>query len=406
MAGRISQGGCEVRGWDLRKDDSLELLRGVASIVVMFWHTLLGFAPSASGIFANGPANSLQTSFFFVALNGQSAVYLFFVLSSFVLVKRYFASRKIGDLLLAAAKRLPRLAGPVLVTVLLSCLIFRQELYFFRDAGAQTGSPWLANFAYAAKQLTPETANFSDAFAQGAWRTFIFGDSYYDTSLWTMWFEFWGSLMVFALAPAIFFLHDRIPSLSWLVLAIGVFLAWLVNFVLVAFPVGLSLHLLLASKFRPNAWTRLALVAVSLALLGYAGNSVGIYRPFAVLEAGGLPESARRAYIATLGSVMLIYAVVASQSPPSWLTGKAARFFGDLSFPLYLVHVPVICSLGSWVFLTSGSAAFGAAAAMLGSVLTALPLVAFNNWWIAVLRVLFDRFRRIDTVAAAETAHI
>ncbi|WP_027143684.1 acyltransferase [Mesorhizobium sp. WSM3626] len=388
----------------MRKDDSLEFLRGVASIVVMFWHMLLGFAPSASGIFANGPANSLQTSFVFVALNGQSAVYLFFVLSSFVLLKRYFANRKIGDLLLAAAKRLPRLAGPVLVTVLLSCLIFRQELYFFWDAGAQTGSPWLANFAYAAKPLTPETANFSDALTQGAWRTFIFGDSYYDTSLWTMWFEFWGSLMVFALAPAIFFVHDRIPLLSWCVLAIGMFLAWSVNFVLVAFPVGLSLHLLLASKFRPNAWTRLALVAVSLALLGYAGNAVGIYRPFAVLEVGGLPENARLAYTAILGSVMLIYAVVTSQSPPSWLTGKAARFLGDLSFPLYLVHVPIICSLGSWVVLASGSTALAAAAAILGSVLTALPLMTFNNWWVQALGALFNKFRRSGPVAAAPAA--
>lgn len=393
---------------DLRKDNSLEFVRGVAAIVVMFWHTMLGFAPSASGIFADGPANSLQTSLVFVAFNGPSAVYLFFVLSSFVLVRRYHASRKPWDLLVGAVKRLPRLAGPVLVTVLVTCLVFKLDLYFFSEAGALTGSPWLAKFGYASKVPTAQTASFPEAFMQGVWRTFIFGDSFYDSSLWTMWFEFWGSLMVFALAPVIFFLQGRIPLLSWCALLIGMVLAGMVNLVFIAFPIGLSLYLLLGWKFRPNAWSRVAIIALSLVLLGYAGHGVGIYRPLAVLEVEGLSSDVRQACVAILASAMLVYAVLSTGNPPSWLTGKTARFLGDLSFPLYLVHVPVISSLGSWAFLTSGSAAFGAAAAMLGSIAVALPLMAFNNRWVAVLGNLSSRLwrRHSLTVAAPASASI
>ncbi|MGX5841270.1 acyltransferase family protein [Mesorhizobium sp. ArgA1] len=366
----------------------------------MFWHTMLGFAPSASGIFADGPANSLQTSLVFVAFNGPSAVYLFFVLSSFVLVKRYFASRKPQDLLVGAIKRLPRLAGPVLVTVLASCLVFKLDLYFFPEAGAQTGSPWLASFGYASKVLTAETASFFEAFAQGAWRTFIFGDSFYDSSLWTMWCEFWGSLIVFTLAPAVFFLHDRMPWLAWCTIAVGMVLAWLVNIAFVAFPMGLSLYLLLDWKFRPNPWSKAAIMAAALLLLGYAGNGVGVYRPLAALEVDGLPDHIRQACVAMVASVMLVYALLKMESPPSWLTGKAARFLGDLCFPLYLVHVPVICSLGSWAFLASGSAAFGAAASILGSIAAALPLMLFNNWWVAAVDTLSGRFRHHGRVMA------
>ncbi|RUW86517.1 acyltransferase, partial [Mesorhizobium sp. M7A.F.Ca.US.010.02.1.1] len=97
-------------------------------------------------------------------------------------------------------------------------------------------------------------------------------------------------------------------------------------------------------------------------------------------------------------------AVLSVDEPLSWFSGKVARFLGELSFPLYLVHVPVICSLGSWVLLTSGSTALGAAAAILGSILAALPLMTFNNWWVQMVGALFNRFRRGGPIAAAPAA--
>ncbi|WP_027051639.1 acyltransferase family protein [Mesorhizobium erdmanii] len=387
----------------MRKDASLEFLRGVAALVVLSGHTLRAFAPSAEG--AAGAAQSLKTSPGFIAFNGGSAVYLFFVLSSYVLVGRYFQSRKAQDLLLGAIKRLPRLAGPVLVAVLASCAIFKLDLYFFEDAAAVTQSGWLGGFGNATKVLSPETASFADAFLQGAWRTFIYGDKYYDSSLWTMTVEFWGSMLTFALAPIFFFLRDRWALFSWFCIATGVFLALQASFFFCAFPASLLLYPLLALGFRPNWWVRGAMVTISLALLGYAGDAVGIYRPFAVLETTVSDDvGLRQACVAIPASIMLVYAVLSADQPPSWLSGKTARFLGDLSFPLYLVHVPVICSLASWVLLVSGSAALGAAAAILGSLLAALPLMAFNNWWVRALGALFNRLRRDGTLAATPAA--
>jgi peptidoglycan/LPS O-acetylase OafA/YrhL len=147
------------------------------------------------------------------------------------------------------------------------------------------------------------------------------------------------------------------------------------------------------------------MVIVSLALLGYAGSAVGIYRPFASLETTISNDvGLRQACVAIPASIMLVYTMLSVDEPPPWLSGKAARFLGDLSFPLYLVHVPVICSLGSWVLLASGSAALGAAAAMLGSILAALPLMTFNNWWVQALGALFNRLRRGSPMAAAPAA--
>ncbi|TPK83811.1 acyltransferase [Mesorhizobium sp. B2-4-13] len=383
----------------MRKDASLEFLRGAAALIVLNWHILCAFAPSAAG--EEEAAQSLKTSLAFIAFNGGSAVYLFFVLSSYVLVKRYFQSRDAQDLRLGAIKRLPRLAGPVLVVVLSSCVIFKLDLYFFEDAAAVAQSEWLGRFGNASKVLSRETASFSDAFLQGAWRTFIFGDKYYDSSLWTMTIEFWGSMLTFALAPIVFFFQGRWALLSWFCIATGVFLAAQVSFFFCAFPASLLLYPLLAMGFRPNRWVRGAMAIISLVLLGYAGDAVGIYRPFAVLDIAASDIGLRQACVAIPASIMLVYAVLSTDDPPSWLSGKAARFLGDLSFPLYLVHVPVICSLGSWALLASDSAALGAAAAISGSTLAALPLMAFNNWWVQALGALFDRIRRGGSAATA-----
>lgn len=387
----------------MRKDASLEFLRGAAAVVVLNGHVLRAFAPAAEG--GDNAAQSLKTSLAFIAFNGGSAVYLFFVLSSYVLVKRYFQFREAPDLLLGAVKRLPRLAGPVVVTVLLSCAIFKLDLYFFADAAAVTQSEWLGRFGNAPRVLSPETASFGDAFLQGAWRTFIYGDKYYDSSLWTMTVEFWGSMLTFALAPIFFFLQDRWALLSWFCIATAVFLALQVSFFFCGFPASLLLYPLLAMGFRPNWWVRGAMVTVSLALLGYAGDAVGIYRPFAVLETAVSDDvGLRQACVAIPASIMLVYAVLSADQPPAWLSGKVARFLGDLSFPLYLVHVPVICSLASWVLLVSGSAALAAAAGILGSLIAALPLMAFNNWWVRALGALFNKLRRGGPVASGPAA--
>jgi peptidoglycan/LPS O-acetylase OafA/YrhL len=144
------------------------------------------------------------------------------------------------------------------------------------------------------------------------------------------------------------------------------------------------------------------MVLVSLALLGYAGDAVGIYWPFAILETAVSDDvGLRQACVAIPASIMLVYAVLSMDEPPSWLSSKAARFLGDLSFPLYLVHVPVICSLASWVLLVSGSVALGAVAGIIGSILAALPLMAFNNWWVRALGALFSKLRGGGSLALA-----
>ena len=64
------------------KDISLEALRGLAAVSVLFWHNMLGFFPENAGAFPNMDAHkAINTSVFFGFINGLAAVvsFLFFL---------------------------------------------------------------------------------------------------------------------------------------------------------------------------------------------------------------------------------------------------------------------------------------------------------------------------------------
>src|SRR5690606_32144387 len=124
----------------------------------------------------------------------------------------------------------------------------------------------------------------------GAWRTFLFSDQVnYNSSIWTMYYEFWGSFLVFVIAPFIFFLLDRSIMLAGLALVTIATGAWQHNPLFLAFPAGMAIYVLLAVKYRPGITIRLVLVAAAILLLGYGGNAVGFYRPFGILDFPGVP---------------------------------------------------------------------------------------------------------------------
>jgi peptidoglycan/LPS O-acetylase OafA/YrhL len=93
---------------------SLDLLRGLAAIIVLFWHF--------SGIFRHQPAFQIFRPFY---TNGQPAVDVFFVISGFILQHVYadrFRSR--ADLLNFIVRRLARLYPLHLITLLVVAALF------------------------------------------------------------------------------------------------------------------------------------------------------------------------------------------------------------------------------------------------------------------------------------------
>lgn len=177
----------------------LEGLRGAAAFVVLLSHLRLTFFIEES--------NALRTHLgdvpgrvFEALLDGNFAVWLFWTMSAFVLSLRFHEtpdpekSKKI--LISAATRRYPRLAIPVLASVVLAWALLRCGLMTNTLLAEEFGSKyhgWLGSFYLF-------EANFITALKTATWQSFFsyHSSSTYNAVLWTMEIELIGSLFLFA----------------------------------------------------------------------------------------------------------------------------------------------------------------------------------------------------------------
>jgi peptidoglycan/LPS O-acetylase OafA/YrhL len=256
-------------------------------------------------------------------------------------------------------------------------VLFRLDLYRFEQAGAVSGSPWLIKFGYAYDIKPP--IQFLDALRQGAFLTFFRGDFYYDSSLWTMHPEFIGSFIAFGFAPILFAARKTSLLLTIGLIAMAAVLASYAS--LVAFPIGVGLAALVPRGLVIPRGIAYPALLMALYLLGFSGADAGIYAafyyPILISHSGD---------VHVVGAAILIAVIETFPPIRRVFSGRISRFLGELSFPIYLVHVLVICSVGSAIYLWAG--AFPAALAVfIFSILVSLPLMAFSNWWLKHVNV-------------------
>lgn len=367
------------------KDIPLEALRGIAAIVVVLNHSIVAFLPKYYGfgpIPVGGP-QSLQGNLGYVFINGAAAVCLFFVLSGYVLTRRYCITGDTRILMKGAVKRWPRLMGPVFAAVLFSYTLFYFHLYHYEQASARSGSAWLSFFGDAffrlfAPAVTTAAIHLRGAVEQGAFFVFFRGDAMYDSSLWTMRPEFLGSLIAFGAAPI---LLEARKSSNLVTIGLTAMLVVLLHFAdpnLEAFPIGAAMAVLLPRQAALPRMAAYPLLLLALYLLGYPGQAVGAYAWFAGLKALGMPATDPM----VLGAALLIGTFETFPPVRRHFSGRLPAILGELSFPVYLVHVLIICSAGSAMYLRYGAPA-AIATVFIVTLIVALPLVWFNNWWVA-----------------------
>lgn len=363
------------------KINGLESARGLASLVVVIWHISLAFHPGLSGIFEGFEINnSLLGSPFYALINGSAAVVFFFVLSGYVLSRSFLNTGEISILRRNAIKRLPRLAFLTVTVCLISYILFSWEIYQYSEAGEITQSPWLIKFGYAFDE--PFVPNILDAAIQGLYLTFYVGDSYYNSSMWTMKIEFFGSLLVFGTAALIG--NDSRPVAGAMILVLASSVAISQSPYYLAFVVGTGLAWIIpVTPPKLGRTTALIFIGIVFFLYGYTGISVGMYKFIGVLSHSYV------IYLWITSSGILIFLIERSNLIRIFLDRRSLNFLGQISFALYLIHVPVICSVGSWVYIYVGGGSPSNLALITSSVATiiisigsAYILTVINNYWL------------------------
>jgi peptidoglycan/LPS O-acetylase OafA/YrhL len=374
------------------KDNSLEAMRGVACMIVVFGHCLIAFFPGYTGRYPELDSFfTMQSTPFYFLVNGAAAVTFFFVLSGFVLTYRAFNHNDATILIGSGLKRLPRFLLPVFLTVLLSWALYRFHFYdSYHSVGLLTQSKWLQSFG--ASACTTAELNFIGALKEALYGTLFLLQTCYNSSLWSLNYEFLGSFVAFAFAASIIVSRGFIPAtFIAFVLAAWVCLSVIDNYhSFWPSSLGLPVGVLLASFFGKRRITlslplSLAGICVALLLCGHSDEQTNddsltaiFFKPYMI-------------YI--VGSVLMIACVQMNLTIKNFLSHSILTGLGRLSFSIYLLHVPIICSFGCLVYMVLSplfSPSLTAAAAFLSSVLltvlAAYPLSLVDQAWMRFLR--------------------
>lgn len=296
----------------------LDGLRGWASLFVVFSHMGPMF------LLANYKLPVLP---FF--LDGLLAVYVFFVLSGYVLSIGYFEHGDRSQLVALGLRRYPRLTIPILISCLLAFALVNAGAMSNATAGSTAASPWLSSF-YTFETSIPSVLRFS------LWDVYIDDKApSYNAVLWTMRYEFWGSLI---LVVSLWILRSR----AALVTGYAIFSVACVYFQspLFAFVIGVALAQGTAALQRKRAQSPRAASLAAVAILILALT-------VAALRTGWLWSPVAMSIMA--GAVLL--ALVVCTPLQQALSGGISARLGHLSFPLYLTHLLVICSWSSWLYM-------------------------------------------------------
>jgi len=284
----------------------LDGLRGWAAVVVLFHH-----------IFIDGlPANDFMADRLFWAriffMNGTFAVCLFFVISGFSLSIGYLQAGDDKGLARMAAGRYVRLALPIFAICAITYLLL--VLNVIPPAG-QRPSP-LDVFA----TFTPTLKGLFEFSLIGAFVSQSNAENY-DPPLWTMFYEFLGSFMVFATVAILRSWRLRTWIIGALFLALAVYAPYFSLFIA---------GILVADLFQQKE--RFASCNLAGAALCVAGLVLSL-----------LPETwSQLRYVSA--PVCMVAGVALFEPVKRLFENRLGVFLGWISFPLYLVQAAVIYS--------------------------------------------------------------
>jgi peptidoglycan/LPS O-acetylase OafA/YrhL len=350
----------------------LDGLRGVAAINVMLMHFFIVLLPAM--IYSDrmpSHLGNLEKIFTSTPLGligaGNFSVCIFFVLSGYVLTQKYFKTKDRSIIISGAVRRYIRLFVPVFAATMLSFLLASTEMYhYFIEAVMISGNNNYANYW----TFTPDLA---EAIKQAAWGTFFAGDDTYNPVLWTMSVEFYGSMLVFAMA--LFFGSLRARWTFYLA-AVVLFL----NTYYLAFIIGMGLADVFNGKtsiFKTSNKVILSIVLASGLFLGsYPVGTVTADSLYAFLD-NGFFQTPKYAYH-ILGAGMLMYVLLNSQRMQKIFSSQVLTFLGKISYSLYLVHFLVISTLTCALFLVLHPVLPYGAAVLISCVLSVLVIIPLS----------------------------
>lgn len=373
-------------------------LRGYAALQVVALHYCSAFIPPlayiSTGLSAYPWGLPLARTPFFFLLNGYAAVWLFFILSGAVLTGA-FGSAPLA-LLPSVARRIVRLGLPMIGCIILGAIFYSIWPHAHEAAAQFTHSNgWLNAIA--------PIITLPDILHQIIFEGLFFGYQNYSVfpatwlqalgihlhnvnqsfaaPLWSLHIEFIGSLLILGLTA----IKELVGSRVHIAIALLV--------LVLLFPTPLSLFVVghlawpLTQREARKDYLRYIgffLIFEGIILCGGAvfpgmNEAFGFFAKFHNLDSGS-PLSVQF----MVAEISLFFGACLVPDVQFFLSRSFSQTLGKLSFPIYLVHFPILFTLTSWLFLCffphMGYVGAVVLAAAIGLGVTFLLAIAFEKW--------------------------
>lgn len=324
------------------KNSNADGLRGLAAFSVCITHFIAAFLPwmlhyNYTHVFAPlehpGPVSAVFSSpFATLFYNGQFPVFIFFVMSGYVLTLPYFQQTDAVPVLQRRLwARYLRLNLPIIVAVALAWLAYKSGSIHSATAAEISGSKvWLASFY-------PEGMRDLDALKEAAFGSIVLGEATFLPPLWTLKVEFVGSLYI------LLFYLAKPARLTWIPLLLVSLLLYIIHgsdsIYYLAIFAGSTLH-----RLRIERQAQIVLAAVG----AYFGAFQYMRTMYDFLPDPRIWDI--KNFYNAIGAVCLCASVL-SGFGHRLFTKPAVQFLGRISFSLYLLHFIVLSSLATSLYV-------------------------------------------------------
>jgi peptidoglycan/LPS O-acetylase OafA/YrhL len=341
-------------GGKMKKLNYLEGLRGVAAFIVFVAHFVQLFYPAMifgdSSLLHNSLELDISRSPVNLLFNGSFAVFIFFVLSGYVLSIKFTKENSNYEILYSSAvRRYFRLAIPSAVSLVIAYILMKSNLLFYKDI-TETTNGFLNNHF----SVQPSFVEFISQFF-GSYFVSFYKEKSLNPVLWTMHYELLGSFLIFILMALFSKVKNRLTVyLSYLfimLLLISPFPYF------VAFILGLLISDVQNSKYKnllggiqSNKFSTYFLLFLGL-LLGsypYVDTKGSIYQ-FIDVVFSYIPLSPS-IVCPLFGSLLVLVSFLRSNLLQTIFSKNFFVFLGKISFSLYLLHFILLSSFSSWLF--------------------------------------------------------
>jgi peptidoglycan/LPS O-acetylase OafA/YrhL len=316
----------------------LDGLRGLAAFNVIVYHFLCAFVPvaipnqtAALAAITNTPVALLY--------NGDFAVIIFFVLSGFVISNA--VSKSANPLIVNLLARFVRLAIPASASVLLAWSLLVMNPHSLQQLSIVLPHPWLGRVHAGASPSVLESIRTE------VFQVFKYGGPALNPVLWTMQYELVGSCFLYVFYSTVS-ARIRLP-----LLAAGVILSQFPHwFDRLPLYCGFFLGALLFECWSKN-WFPIKSGLLTFVLGGLLGSfSIGFHDRVKLPEVWQqfkLGNSEGVFYV--IGAGLMIYGCMQSRVLERFFSLWPMRFLGRISFSLYLVHLPLLLTAFSAIYL-------------------------------------------------------